>query len=384
MRFIYTGADVVLVVLCVAMTVCGGGVASDTSEGGPTGEPSATGSAPEAPPTSGAPTSGEDEGPEGGDGSTGGGEGGWTGGGGSTTLPLDSMAWCGNGIFEPENDEECDYGGANADVGECTTLCTLAKCGDGFVQAWKGEVCDDGAANVHESDPLNIPYGGCSDCITAGHSCGDGTVEGPEECDPEARVDSAKCESNSCLFFPRQIFVTSTAVRGDLIELGVGVGIDGADKHCNELAAGNLDGTFRAWLLASGNSVESRFGLYALDTETRFVRADGVEVAKGFADLMDGLSVGVTISEEKKDLEYVRVWTNITTTGASTSFDCGQWTKVKVDDGDDDEVNDVFLLGFVGLAAEDGATWTQKDPVIMNSTRRCDLKAHLYCVQVSE
>ncbi|EDM77225.1 putative lipoprotein [Plesiocystis pacifica SIR-1] len=81
-------------------------------------------------------------------------------------------AECGNGVVE--GDEACDD--ANDDnTDDCLDDCTAASCGDGFIQAGV-EACDDG---VNDG-----AYGGCNaDCTTLAAYCGDGEVNGPEDCD---------------------------------------------------------------------------------------------------------------------------------------------------------------------------------------------------------
>ncbi|MFW6087007.1 MAG: DUF4215 domain-containing protein, partial [Myxococcota bacterium] len=84
--------------------------------------------------------------------------------------------FCGDG--EVNGPEACDDGAAANDGSYegCNPDCTLGPvCGDGVVQPGE-EVCDDG---VNDGS-----YGGCSeDCQSKGEFCGDGEVNGPEECD---------------------------------------------------------------------------------------------------------------------------------------------------------------------------------------------------------
>jgi cysteine-rich repeat protein len=106
---------------------------------------------------------------------TGGGE--TTGDGDESTGDGDS----GDGDGEPSTcgdmvvdlDEQCDFGPANAEDGQCTPECMIAACGDGFLYT-DFEDCDDG--NRSNSDE-------CLDnCKVA--TCGDGFVhEGYEASD---------------------------------------------------------------------------------------------------------------------------------------------------------------------------------------------------------
>ena len=90
---------------------------------------------------------------------------------GTTGIP----AQCGDGVMQAEDGEACDDGAANADDAACTSHCQVAKCGDGLLQSGV-EVCDDG---VNDGS-----YKGCAvGCAAKAGDCGDGIVQGPEQCD---------------------------------------------------------------------------------------------------------------------------------------------------------------------------------------------------------
>jgi hypothetical protein len=82
--------------------------------------------------------------------------------------------------------EECDNGRNDAVYGStsgCAPGCKLpARCGDGIVQTDDAEVCDDGSKNAASTD-LNVAYGKCMSNCQHGGYCGDGVVNGAEECD---------------------------------------------------------------------------------------------------------------------------------------------------------------------------------------------------------
>ncbi len=107
----------------------------------------------------GDPTTGDGDGDGDGDPTTGDGDG-------------DNNAVCGNGILE--DGELCDDGNTENNDG-CLADCTEASCGDGFVNEGV-EACDDG---VNDG-----AYGGCEvGCQALAAFCGDGQVNGPEDCD---------------------------------------------------------------------------------------------------------------------------------------------------------------------------------------------------------
>jgi cysteine-rich repeat protein len=92
-------------------------------------------------------------------------------------------ASCGDGKVQAASGEACDLGmdnnAAAYGAGKCTDLCLLApRCGDAKVDGAHGEFCDDGKND-------GAPGGCTTDCkaFVALPSCGDGTVQPPEQCD---------------------------------------------------------------------------------------------------------------------------------------------------------------------------------------------------------
>jgi cysteine-rich repeat protein len=109
-------------------------------------------------------------------------------GGESATCDADcTAASCGDGVTNATAGEECDDAGQSA---TCDADCTAATCGDGTLNAAAGEECDDG--NNTDGD-------GCSaNCtVEAAEFCGDGIVNGDEECDDAG--ESATCDAD-CTF----------------------------------------------------------------------------------------------------------------------------------------------------------------------------------------
>jgi cysteine-rich repeat protein len=91
---------------------------------------------------------------------------------------------CGNGVLDPG--EECDFGDANSNQGECKLDCTYNVCGDGF--EGPDEECDLGDENSNQGEcKLD-----CTDNV-----CGDGFVGPDEECDLGAEnSDNGACKSD--------------------------------------------------------------------------------------------------------------------------------------------------------------------------------------------
>ena len=112
------------------------------------------------------------------------------------------LSYCRDGVID--SDEECDDGSNNSDLipDRCRTDCTNAGCGDGLIDFMSGDYCDDG--NTTDGD-------GCSsDCVVETgfscygqpsfcSSCGDGNLDGFEECDQGAA--NSDTEPNACRRF---------------------------------------------------------------------------------------------------------------------------------------------------------------------------------------
>lgn len=170
------------------------------------------------------------------------------------------IATCGDGLVQTEIGEECDLGNQNSNNGACTLDCSFGFCGDGFVQP--GEACDDGNANRWPADGepgcstfcAPLPYCGdgdvqaelkeeCDDandndddaCSNACKAtvCGDGESQGEEECDDGNDIDNDGC-TNSCMY----------AVCGDGI-------VHEGQEDCDDANDNNGDDCLTACIAAS-------------------------------------------------------------------------------------------------------------------------------------
>ena len=110
------------------------------------------------------------------------------------SLCTPGVAVCGDGTLHPQC-EQCDDGVGNSDVAPdaCRTDCTLPRCGDGVVDG--GEECDDG--NQESCDGCSRhcaiePGLACGDGIAnpaCGQYCDDGNAIAGDGCDPSCALE---------------------------------------------------------------------------------------------------------------------------------------------------------------------------------------------------
>lgn len=226
-----------------------------------------------------------------------------------------------------------------------TTMPPEPVCGDGVVDGF--EQCDDG--NMVETDD-------CASCLHA--FCGDGIVHaGVEECDE----DGDNCEV--CVRVYMRMFVSSVPMSADLD------GLAEADERCQQLADGaDLNGRFVAWL-----STDLQHAVDRLEHSQRpYKRVDGVPLADDWTDLVTQMALDNPLDINEKGGKvgagsgcgFCPVWTATTPQGIGLADDCFDWNSALVTDG------------AVGECTVKDARWTQGC-----APKQCNQMARIYCVE---
>ena len=255
------------------------------------------------------------------------------------------IATCGDGIAQPDLGEDCDLGDQNSNNGSCTLDCQFALCGDGYVQP--GEACDEGNANRWPADGqpgcsiycAPLPYCGDGDvqpdlgedCDDANDvdddactndckatTCGDGEVQGDEECDDGNQIDTDGC-TNACTF----------AVCGD------GIVLDGKEQ-CDDGNDVNSDDCLNVCLLATCGDGVLHEGVEECDDgnlidddgcnsacmrdRTVFVSDKDYEAQMGGLDGADDLCKTQAAIHDLPDPGRYKAWLSDSTGSPSTRF----------------------------------------------------------------
>ena len=281
---------------------------------------------------------------------------------------------CGDGEKDPG--EECDAGHLlNSNSGPCTLACKINVCGDGHVEEG-AEACDNGVDN---SDFL---YGGCSTQCAFTKYCGDGEVNGPEECDladdngtgEKASADAVACTA-SCTHEALLVFLSSVTYSAVELE-----GAYEANARCEKLAAAAMlpnHQNFKAWLSDKYSSPLDSFdppipGMpYALKS--------GLRVADDRTQLLaTGPLAAIAVTEKGETIYGAKVWT---ATGADgklfdDALDCDNWGS-----------NSPLLKARLGHSGYDKAEvakvneWRSQRQWTTAITQGCDYKYRIYCFE---
>lgn len=190
-----------------------------------------------------------------------------------------------------------------------------------------------------------------------GPACGDGVVEGAEECD--GGPGCSECWRD------RVVFVTSEKYTADFIG-----GLVGADALCRGLAvkSGLANGpSFRAWLSSTSEDPASRFYRHP----GRYVLVNGLVVAEGWDELVSGALQNPINATETGQIPQALTWTGTLPDGTRRpdSQQCEDWTSLQ-DDAD----------GYFGVPSFADANWTMAAPEYLNPGPCLAMRA-LYCFE---
>ena len=294
----------------------------------------------------------------------------------TATATTGTSPECGDGEVNPG--EQCDEGhGSNSDsTSPCTLACKLNVCGDGLVEQGV-EICDHGVDN---NDFL---YDGCSTKCTRTDHCGDGEVNGPEECDrgeanngtDDKDADAVPC-STACTHAALHVFLSSVTYA--VPELGGGA--YEADGRCRDLAEAALlanHKNYKAWISDKFSGPIDRFKPPIPDMP--YALKNGLRVADDRDQLLaSGPLTGITVTETGETIYDAYVWTDTKTNG--TVFDatlaCENWKS--------NSPLHKARVGRSGVDKADLAAWTKwqsQQQWTSFVTLGCHNKSRLYCVE---
>ncbi len=241
----------------------------------------------------------------------------------------------------------------NSSTSSVTTETTTGQfiCGDGEVQG--DEECDDGNDNDLDACLSSCELAGCGDGILHegfGEECDDGNSDEADGCNSQCARD-------------RFVFLTSTTTQG---KFGA---VSGANSHCKSLAqdAGLPNPlTYRAWMSDDDFSPDEWF----FKSKGRYLLTSGAVVAKDWEDLTDGtLENAINVDENGELIGSGGVWTNTTPQGLKhpDSADCEGWT-----------VTAFPAEGRFGLASEANDQWSDANNF---NPEACGASGHFYCFE---
>ena len=269
--------------------------------------------------------------------------------------------------------------GADSEAG---TDVVVPMCGNGDVEG--DEECDDGNWENDDACLMDCTLAHCGDgflqdgvescddgnyidddgCPTTCEFafCGDGYTQlGIEECDDANTINDDGCDQN-CIR-ARTVFVSSMFFQGTFD------GLFGADQKCQALAAlADLKRPtqYKAWLSDSAESPAERFH----HSPGRYQLLTGVKIADSWEDLTDGtLDNPINITELGELLDDVGVFTNtgISGKGMDPMYSCDNWNAAGLE-----------YKTWTGTNGHTNSEWT--DSAIFNPSP-CGAYSYLYCFE---
>lgn len=281
------------------------------------------------------------------------------------TLTLLASAGCPPGHWFPAGETDPTTDGSSTGDGGSTGAGSTSAGASGSTS--EGTASGSGTSSTSTSTASTQPATTDSTTETPPDEfplCGNGEIDGPEECD-----DGDEDPSDTCDHCRRErlAFVTSKRFDADAI-----ISLDHADELCRQLAgAAELPNwkTYTAWI--SDSQTDARDRLYP--GRGRYVRVDRVPIAATFDDLFSGaLLAPINLDEYgATPMDSLDVWTGTRPDGTAVpgAEHCNDWT-----DGG------FATMGYTGMLSEMDEWWT----LIPNPETNpipCVLDAHLYCFE---
>lgn len=188
--------------------------------------------------------------------------------------------------------------------------------------------------------------------------CGDGVVDGDEDCDDGNANPNDGCHNCAKDLV---VFVSSEVYQGFALE-----GIEGADQRCRTLAAkaGLMHPEkFAAWLSTSKSPAADRLN----HSRGRYVLANGLVIAQDWDALTSGALENPIVVDEYSQTRDTPVWTGTLANGqpAIGSEFCGDWNSAP----------GPVIFGGSGLSSSTDSTWS----FVMQAS--CDDENRLYCFE---
>ena len=269
---------------------------------------------------------------------------------GEDTTSTDDTSGAASGS-DSESSASTTTTGSSTTTSVSETTAGQAECGDGEVEG--DEECDDG--NDNDLDAC------LSSCELAG--CGDNIVHEDfgEECDDGNDVDDDGCNSQCAR--DRYVFVTSTTTQG---KFGA---VSGANSHCKLLAQGaDLPNplTYRAWMSDDTHNPNDWF----YKSKGRYLLTNGAVIADDWDDLTDGtLESAINVDENGELIGNAGVWTNTTPQGLKhpEPADCEGWT-----------VTAFPTEGRIGFASRTDGEWSDAEDF---NPAACGSGGRFYCFE---
>ncbi len=159
-----------------------------------------------------------------------------------------------------------------------------------------------------------------TDPATTGPSpvCGDGVIEGDEECDDPGETSCTKCVRD------RLVFVTSNSMfPGNFGDEAADIDFD-----CNQLAAFaglviSNERRFKTWISTSHESAADRI----YHSPGRYVLRNGLVFAESWDAMIAGQILNPLNVDENSQTQHVIVWTDTLPDGSTMPGDhCADWT----------------------------------------------------------